>query len=125
MHAARSVGAHPTSLTRTGGSWRASRARKAARQVAGGKRGAQAVEKDARLSPHAQAAAAPHTDVAAVDPPSRRGVLIGAATVVSGVSLAASPSPSLAAALLSDRLARKDFQKPVFNRRDPKPKPYQ
>uniref|UniRef100_A0A7S0SYT0 Uncharacterized protein n=1 Tax=Mantoniella antarctica TaxID=81844 RepID=A0A7S0SYT0_9CHLO len=118
MHAARSVGAHPTSLTRTGGNWRASRASKAAR-------GAQAVEKDARLSPHAQAAAAPHTDVAAVDPPSRRGVLIGAATVVSGVSLAASPSPSLAAALLSDRLARKDFQKPVFNRRtlNPNPKP--
>ena len=51
----------------------------------------------------------------------RRSVLVGAGAMVSGLS----PAPALAAGpSLSERLERKDFSKPVFNKTRPGPQEY-
>ena len=56
------------------------------------------------------------------DHPSRRTLLTG--LTFSGLALSTSPGPARAAELLSTRLERKDFSKPVFNASRPKAQVY-
>ena len=64
---------------------------------------------------------APSTS-SSVPAPSRRALLAG--LTASGLALSADAEPAAAAELLSKRLERKDFSKPVFNASRPKAQTY-